>query len=156
VLSFDRDGVNEIVHERPHHPAPLPSPAGGEGVIIDKVAYLLSPSWERIEVRGRLDVFIQFPKNGRQDRIRHCQNIVVPETQDPVSLILQPFASGIVILRLFDMLSAIYLDDQLPFSADKINDIFSDRLLPSKLKGFCLPHAQPFPQEPLGIGRMPA
>jgi hypothetical protein len=53
VLSFDRDGVNEIVRDRPHHPSPLPSPAGGEGVIIDKVAYLLSPSWERNEVRGK-------------------------------------------------------------------------------------------------------
>ena len=106
-------------------------------------------------MRGRLDVFIQFPKNGCQDSIRHCQNIVVPETQDPVSLILQPFASGIVILRLFDMLPAIYFDNQLPVSADKINDIFSDKLLPSKLKGFCLPHAQPLPQKPLGICRIP-
>ena len=53
------------------------------------------------------------------------------------------------------MLSAIYFDNQLPVSADKINDIFSDRLLPSKLKGFCLPHAQPLPQKPLGICRIP-
>ncbi len=64
--------------------------------------------------------------------------------------------SGLVILRLFDMLSAIYFDYQLPFSADKINYIFSDRLLSSELIGFCLSHAQPLPQKPLGIGRIPA
>jgi len=116
---------------------------------------LLSPAWERTEVRGALAISIQFLQNGRQDSIRHRQNIVVPETQDPVSLTVQPFTPDLVILGLINMLSAIHFDDQFLFGTDKINNRFSDRLLPSKLAGVNLPHAQPVPQEPLGISRIP-
>jgi hypothetical protein len=82
-----------------------------------------------IRVRGSLR------KRGRDcfKNARHiAQHIVVPEPQNTVVVIDKPFVAN-YIARVFRVLASIHLDNETAFTADQINCVRTDRLLPDEL-----------------------
>ena len=66
------------------------------------------------------------------DTLDIAEHLVVPKPQDTESLSLQPSCSRIVLSGATIMLPAINLDDEPPGEADEIDDVRSNRDLPSK------------------------
>jgi hypothetical protein len=69
------------------------------------------------------------------DIIRPCEDVVVPEPQDIVTVSVQELrATGIVRQPLrFIVLTAIDLDNELSFQAGKVDDVRSDTMLAAKV-----------------------
>ncbi len=86
---------------------------------------------------------------------RLLQDLVIPETQDQITLGHQPGVSHPVLCTT-QMLTPIDLDDQPGLQAGEIDDIRADGYLSSKLVASELPATQPLPESALGIGHVGA
>lgn len=87
-----------------------------------------------------------------RDRSRIAQRIRVPETQDSVTLALQPCVSRMIMsrLRAIGMMTAVKFDDKLCFEADKIGVVGSERVLTTELPAMIPLGAQISPKRALG------
>lgn len=68
-----------------------------------------------------------------QDPLDVLQHLVVPKTHYREALRPEPCISRSIFFSLFGMLSTVYLNNQLPIQANKIDNISSQRLLTSEL-----------------------
>jgi hypothetical protein len=73
-------------------------------------------------------------QNCSQDTFEVGQHFIFPEAQDPEAVLLQELRSRVICRGLLGMLSAIDFNDQSIFNADKIDDVWSDRVLAAKLE----------------------
>jgi len=96
---------------------------------------------------------LQRLQNHRKNAIRIQQHIVVPESQHPIAARRKFIIPTRVIFLLRQMLTAIYLDDELRFHARKIGNVIADRHLSPKAIPRQLSIAQKAPQMSLGGGR---
>jgi hypothetical protein len=79
------------------------------------------------------------------------QDIVVPETQDPIVVIGKPLIADHV-MPVVSMLPAIHLNDETGFAANKVDGVWSDRFLPNKFVTIERARPKPAPQRTFGIG----
>jgi hypothetical protein len=79
--------------------------------------------------------------------LRHAvkigRDVFVPEAQDAISRLFQKRRAGCV--RFNIVLTAIGLDDEATFLADKIGDERADRLLPTEFQALELSRTEDFP-----------
>jgi hypothetical protein len=72
-----------------------------------------------------------------QNRFKHAVGVahdaIVPETQHSISMIVQPSISNRILLAV-RMLASIQLNDQSAFTANEINNVWTDCLLSHELK----------------------
>jgi hypothetical protein len=95
-----------------------------------------------IRVRGSL----RECRGDRFENSRHiAEHIIVPEPQDPVSVIDKPFVPDHV-ARIVRMLTSVHFDDETSFAADQINNVWADRLLPDELVTVEAARSEPKPQ----------
>lgn len=87
-----------------------------------------------------------------QDPLDILQHLVVPKTHDREALRPEPSISRSIFFSLFGMLSTVYLNDQLPIQANKIDNISSQRLLSSEFHPAKLFSSQRSPQQSFRIG----
>ena len=66
-----------------------------------------------------------------QDSVHIAHDFAVPESKDPIIVPEQPLIACLVLLAIC-VLTAVDLQDQSFFAADKINNITADRLLPDE------------------------
>jgi len=66
-------------------------------------------------------------------------------------MFVQPTGAPLV-CRALGMLTAVEFDDQMPFPADEIGDIGTERDLPGKLVAVQLPVAKIAPETKFGLG----
>ena len=66
------------------------------------------------------------------DSLRMAQNLIVPEAQNPISLVLQELRSAFFRLGLKVVLTAIDFHDQSSLMAGEVRDITTDRNLASE------------------------
>jgi hypothetical protein len=79
----------------------------------------------------------QRPVDGFHHRLSIAKHVVVPEPQNPKPGVLEkPGASGVSV---FSVLPAVDFHRQLCFEADKVEDVVSERVLPSKFETADLP-----------------
>jgi hypothetical protein len=87
-------------------------------------------------VRGRLS------RQGTRDRLKHAvdipKHIVIPKTQDAISMIGQPPIAPDIVFAV-RMLATIHLDNQPPFTTSKIHSKWPDRLLTNEFQSIELP-----------------
>ncbi len=98
----------------------------------------------------------QFFRNPLDHAIDVFQNLVVPETQNPMSLLLQPAGADRVILDLESVLPAVDLNNEFLFRAKEIDHVWSNGLLPPEPSVIDLAQAYAAPQCHFGIGRVAA
>jgi hypothetical protein len=71
------------------------------------------------------------------DRIHNCidilEHVMVPESENAVSLCLQVFCSLQIIFRLVQMLTAIDFDDQFSAGSTEVYNVMADGVLSTKL-----------------------
>ncbi len=81
--------------------------------------------------------------------VKHAIHIpkyfIVPKSQYTKTLRLQPGSPALIFFNLLVMLASIHFDDQALFKANKINDVSSQYLLPSKFRGGHLAAVKPAP-----------
>jgi hypothetical protein len=75
-----------------------------------------------------------------QNAVHIFQNIMIPETQDAVVVLIQPSIADTICFAV-SVLSAIDLDNYSRFPAQEIDDVATDRLLANKLSIFDRPRA---------------
>ena len=80
-----------------------------------------------------------------QDTLDILQHLVVPKTHDREALRPEPCISRSIFFSLFDMLSTVYLNDQIPIQTNKIDNKSSQRLLTSELHPIELFESQMLP-----------
>jgi len=90
----------------------------------------------------------------RKHAFRICQHIIIPETQDAITLSLQKVSSDGVSFRGSVMLTAIDFNDQSRFMAHEVRYIPPDRHLPTKFVSLDLVRSQQLPNGPLGVGHI--
>jgi hypothetical protein len=73
------------------------------------------------------------PRNLLQHHFRVHQHFIVPETQYPKSLRMQPCVPS-TIARAVQMLPTVNLDDEFRLQTDEIQHVRSARLLPLELR----------------------
>lgn len=78
-------------------------------------------------------------------RLNLLKYLVVPEPQYMKTSLLQSLSANLVILCLFDMLSAIYLNHQSAFQADEIEDVVAEWMLTAELESGYLTATQNAP-----------
>jgi hypothetical protein len=80
-----------------------------------------------------------------------AQDIVIPETQNPVVVAGQPLIADHV-MRVVSVLPAIHLNNETGFATNKVHGIWADRFLPNKY--VTIERARPkfAPQRTFGIG----
>jgi hypothetical protein len=78
---------------------------------------------------------------------------VIPKSQQPKSLICKPIGSALIVISLLRVLSAVELDDQATFKANKIRDVAAKGNLAAKFELCESSIAQAAPNESLGVGR---
>jgi hypothetical protein len=109
--------------------------------------------------RGSLDLAVGFAL--RQIQASHDvfqyirdpqQNIVIPISQDPITLCFQHKGSPLVVSSLLDMLTTIQLDDQLQLMTQEVGNVTCYRDLSSELKTTQLLQSKMLPEAALGIG----
>jgi hypothetical protein len=101
-----------------------------------------------IRVRGSLS------KRGRYrfKNTRHvATDIVVPKSQDSVVVIGKPFVTNGV-ARIVRMLSAIDLNNETAFAANKVDRVRTDRFLANKFMAGKTARPQPVPKRFFGFG----
>jgi hypothetical protein len=74
-----------------------------------------------------------------------AKHVVIPKSQNPESLALEPSAPLGIAVSLQRVLTAIDFNDQLRFKTHKVDDVGTDRLLPAKAMVHDLPTAQQCP-----------
>jgi hypothetical protein len=94
-------------------------------------------------------------EDGQQHPFHILQHIVIPETDDAVSLAFEKLRAGRVPRCGGVMLSTVHLDGEPGFPAQKIADEGPDGHLPAELPAVQLPPAEVPPQPFLGIGEVP-
>jgi len=100
-------------------------------------------------VRGHLR--LQSAGNRFQDTVHVTKHFVVPKPKDAIAAIYQPFLAH-PIPRIGRVLSTVDFNNQAPFSADKIDDIRPNWLLPNELAAGDRTRSQPVPEPQLGYG----
>ena len=70
-------------------------------------------------------------EDGLKHPFRVPQNISVPKSQDSIPLIFKPAVSFLISLVLRGMLATVTFNDDASFIADEVDNISSDRFLPS-------------------------
>lgn len=115
------------------HPSPGPFPSGKGGLLV----------------AGEGDFF----GDARQNAIRVCQHIVVPEADDTVAVGFDDFGSNSVggIVR---MLPAVQFDSEAQAAASKVRNKVADRVLPGELCAAQLTRAQVRPQPLFRVSRI--
>lgn len=93
--------------------------------------------------------------DGFHDTFDIAENLVVPESQDTITLCRQ-VPRAIDIAGIVGVLTAIHLHDQLCLPAAEISDKGSDGELPAEMCVFELMVAQPVPQCLLRLRHIPA
>ena len=79
------------------------------------------------------------------------KDVVVPESNDLVSLTFEPRRAFCAAPNLSCVLATIDFDDEFALGADEIDDVSSDRGLPAKEEPIELTSAQPRPQALLSL-----
>ncbi len=80
------------------------------------------------------------------------KDLVIPETQNLESSRLQPSITHSVFVTAFSMLPTVQFDNNPAFEANKIHDIWAQRLLSPEFETFDMTSAEIAPQILLGIG----
>lgn len=109
--------------------------------------------------RGRIALAIRVRGSFREcgsDGFKHacnvCQHVVVPKSQDSIIVIGKPFvANGIA--RVVSVLPSIDLNDEATVSADKVDGVRTDRLLPNELIAVQPAQPEPIPERSFRIRR---
>ncbi len=105
-----------------------------------------------IRVRGALR------KRGRDGfkNARHvAQHVVVPESQNSVIAIGKPFvADGVA--GVVGVLASVHLNNETVFTANQINRVRTDRLLPNEFIAIEAARSEPVPQSLLRLGGDPS
>ena len=78
-----------------------------------------------------------------EDAVDILEDIIIPETQDPVTLFRQVGGALRVIIGLVQVLASIKLDDQFLARGAEIDDERSNRMLAPELDAFELVVSQP-------------
>jgi hypothetical protein len=103
-----------------------------------------------IRVRGSI-------RKGGDNHLKHAghvdQHIVVPEAQDAVIMLSEPFVAN-YISQTIGMLSAVDLNNQTRLAADEIDSVGSDWLLPDKLMSAEPTRSQSVPKCVFGTSRI--
>lgn len=84
------------------------------------------------------------------------EHLVVPETQNPVALAVQPSRPRLVPDAPPSVLTAVDLDHHPRLDADEVDDEATDWVLAAELEAVQLPLAQLRPEQPLGEGHLAA
>ena len=94
----------------------------------------------------------------REDRFHDTlglfQHVSVPKSQDAIAVQANERITPFIIVRLFNVLAAVQLDDDRRFEADEIADIGAEWALPAKLEARKSAITQGVPEMPFGIGRV--
>jgi hypothetical protein len=104
-------------------------------------------------VRGRN--LLQSARYCLQHTIHIAHDVVIPETQHAIIVLTKPPVSYNVALT-FSMLPTIDFENQSLLSADEINNITSNRLLPHELVSADRVCSQPIPETQFSIRRIAA
>jgi uncharacterized lipoprotein YbaY len=88
--------------------------------------------------------------------IQVIQDLVIPETQHPVTLRFQYSCAFEIVGLPIEVLAAIHLDDQFLYRSTEIHDVAADGVLPAKVDVVHLVPAQHPPEPGLCIGRAAA
>ena len=116
------------------------SPRAGRGRIVSA-----------IRVMGL--AFTQRGGNHFEHAGKVAEDVIVPESQDTVSLLGKPpVPFNIPPIR--GVLAAIDLDYKAPLATDKIHGVAADRFLPNKFKALYLPRTKSVPQRQLCLRRV--
>ena len=70
-------------------------------------------------------------RNGFQNSRDIAEDIIIPEVQNLIVVIGEPFITDHV-MPVVSMLSAIHLNDESGFAANKADGVWADRFLPNK------------------------
>jgi hypothetical protein len=141
-------------HPDHRHAMIRPLPARGERCEEKRTAFFhLSPPAGRgrialaIRVRGRLS-------KGSGDRFkdaRHvAQHVVVPKSQDAIVAVDKPFVANRV-ARVIRVLTTINFNDETEFTANQVDRIGTDRLLPNEFETLEPSRPKAIPQRCFGI-----
>lgn len=95
---------------------------------------------------------LQHCKDHGKNPVQVAKHIVVPETQDTVTLSFEKFGSACIVIRFFRMLTTIQFHCQFTLDTGEINDVLPHGMLSPELIAIYLSHAQMPPQSALGIG----
>ena len=131
-----------------------PFPARGERYKRTRAFFHLAPRAGRGRIALAIRVRGSFRKRGRNrfKNARHIpQHIVVPEPQNPVVMIDKPFVAN-DIPRVIRVLTSVHLNDQPAFTADQIDRVRTDRLLPHELITVEGARPKPVPKSNLCLG----
>ena len=91
-------------------------------------------------------------KDGFDDAVGISKDVVIPESNNFVSLTLKPCRAFCIAPNLPCVLAAIDLDHELALGTDEIDDVPSDGRLAANEIPIELPAAQPRPQALLSLG----
>jgi hypothetical protein len=95
---------------------------------------------------------IQLSKYFFKHSICLLQYFIIPEANNPIPFRLKKSCSIGIACRLFRMLPAIQLNNQLLFETDEINDVWWNRVLPPKLESAEVAVLQLQPQPQFRVG----
>jgi hypothetical protein len=90
--------------------------------------------------------------DGPQHDLGLQQDLVVPEAQHPIPLLLEESTASLVVALLIQVLAAIDLDHEFLLQADEIDNVGTDDVLPTELVPEHLSATQIGPQMALGPG----
>ncbi len=123
------------------------------GVLLKAPPPHLSPPAGRGRIALAIRVRGSLRKRGRDcfKNARHiAQPFVVPKSQDAVVVIGKPFVAN-HISRIIRMLPPVDLNNEATFTANKIDDVGTDRFLPDELVSIQPARPQPMPKRRFGI-----
>jgi hypothetical protein len=104
---------------------------------------------------GSMGMGFQCQPDRFDNRFNLIQNLIVPEPHDSKTLTFQYLITN-QILRRSVMLPAIYLNNQLHFQTNKIQNKISERMLASEFAAFNLTSSQPLPKRLFSIRHIAA
>jgi hypothetical protein len=93
--------------------------------------------------------------NGCDDSFDILIDLGRPEPEHAKAHFVQPFISPCIVCKLIAMMVAIHFDHQLRAQAGKVDEVGTNRKLPSKLASHELPAAQAVPEPPFDPGHLP-
>lgn len=85
------------------------------------------------------------------NRIPISENFVIPETQNPKSLRLEPLGPSVIVFLVLGMLPAVDFNYQTALETHEVHDVETDRDLPVELKVGKTPIPEPFPNDVFGL-----
>jgi hypothetical protein len=94
-------------------------------------------------VKGHLSA--QSVSNHFQDTFQITHDVIIPEPQNSIIMLAQPLAAHRIALAA-SVLTAVDFHDQPSLTADEINNITTDRLLPHELETADRTRPQPVPK----------